>query len=95
MTAKSTTLGPMEVQFFAWTQLENKSHVQTGDLVKAMNLSSKQESDLLYNLSTSGFILKLWRGFYLIPEKIPSRGLWLPHLEKKPFYFSYTLLPTL
>ena len=78
MTAKSTTLGPMEVQFFAWTQLENKSQVQTGDLIKAMNLSSKQEADLLYNLSTSGFILKLWRGFYLIPEKIPSRGVWSP-----------------
>ena len=71
-------LGPMEVQFFAWTQLENKDQVQTGDLVKTMNLSSKQEADLLYNLSSSGFIGKLWRGFYLVPRKIPSRGLWSP-----------------
>ena len=78
MTTKSTMLGPMEVQFFAWTQLENKGQVQTGDLVKAMNLSSKQEADLLYNLSSSGFIVKLWRGFYLIPKKIPSKGLWSP-----------------
>ena len=78
MTTKNTMLGPMEVQFFAWTQLENKEQVQTGDLVKAMNLSPKQETDLFYNLSSSGFIIKLWRGFYLIPKKIPYRGLWSP-----------------
>ena len=68
----------MEVQFFAWTQLENRDQVQTGDLVKSMNLSPKQEADLFYNLSSSGFIIKLHRGFYLIPNKIPSKGLWSP-----------------
>lgn len=78
MTTENTMLGPMEVQFFAWVQLENKDQVQTGDIVKSMNLSSKQEADLLYNLSSSGFIVKLWRGFYLIPKKIPSRGIWSP-----------------
>ena len=78
MTTKNTMLGPMEVQFFAWTQLENKDQVQTGDLVKSLNLSPKQEADLFYNLSSSGFIIKLQRGFYLIPNKIPSRGLWSP-----------------
>ncbi|MCY4512996.1 MAG: hypothetical protein OXB86_04845, partial [Bdellovibrionales bacterium] len=78
MTTKSTMLGPMEVQFFAWTQLENKDQVQTGDLVKAMNLSPKQEADLLYNLSSSGFIVKLWRGVYLIPKKNPTQGVLLP-----------------
>ena len=71
-------LGPMEVQFFAWTQQENKSQVQTGDLLKTMNLSPKQEANLLYNLSSSGFILKLWRGFYLVPKKIPAKGVWSP-----------------
>ncbi len=78
MTTKSTMLGPMEVQFFAWTQLKSKDQVQTGDLVKAINLSPKQEANLLYNLSSSGFIVKLWRGFYLIPKKIPSQGVWSP-----------------
>ena len=78
MTTKTPMLGPMEVQFFAWTQLENKSQVQTGDLVKTMNLSPAQEANLLYNLSSSGFILKLWRGFYLVPTKIPAKGIWSP-----------------
>ena len=78
MTTKTSTLGPMEIQFFAWIQLEKIRHVQTGDLVKAMNLSLKQEADLLYNLSSSGFIIKLRRGFYLTPQKIPSGGLWSP-----------------
>ncbi len=68
----------MEIQFFAWIQLEKKRHVRTSDLVKAMNLSTKQSADLLYNLSSSGFIVKLQRGFYLVPQKIPSGGCWSP-----------------
>ena len=71
-------LGPMEVRFFSWIQLEKRKHVRTGDLVKAMNLSPKQEADLLYNLSSSGFIVKLRRGFYLAPQKIPAGGRWSP-----------------
>ena len=71
-------MGPMEIRFFAWIQMEKRRQVRTGDLVKAMNLSAKQEADLLYNLSSSGFILKLRRGFYLAPQKIPSGGRWSP-----------------
>ena len=78
MTRRASKLSPMEVRFFAWIQLEKRRHVRTGDLVKAMNLSPKQEADLLYNLSSSGFIVKLQRGFYLAPQKIPSGGLWSP-----------------
>ena len=78
MTVKNKMLGPMGVQFFAWTQLENKNQVQTGDLIKSMNLSPTQEANLLYNLSSSGFIIKLWRGFYLVPQKIPAKGVWSP-----------------
>ena len=66
------------MQFFAWVQFEKKEEVRTGDLVKAMNLSPKQEADLLYNLSSSGIIVKLWRGLYLVPPRIPFNGSWAP-----------------
>ena len=47
MTKKKSLLGPWEMQFFAWVQFEKKEEVRTGDLVKAMDLSPKQEADLL------------------------------------------------
>ena len=78
MTKKKTLLGPWEMQFFAWVQFEKKEEVRTGDLVKAMNLSPKQEADLLYNLSSNGIIVKLWRGLYLVPQRLPLGGSWSP-----------------
>lgn len=78
MTKRKTLLGPWEMKFLAWVQFKQKEEVKTGDLVKAMNISPKQEADLLYNLSSSGFIVKLWRGFYLVPQTLPSGGLWVP-----------------
>ena len=78
MKTGNVMLGPLEMQFFAWTQLENKEQVKTGDFAKVKGLSSKQEADLFYNLSSSGVIVKLWRGLYLVPPRIPLGGSWSP-----------------
>ena len=78
MKSANIMLGPLELQFFAWTQLENKEQVKTGDFARVKGLSAKQEADLLYNLSSSGIILKLWRGLYLVPPRIPLGGSWSP-----------------
>ena len=66
------------MQFFAWAQLEQKNQVKTGDFAKVSGISSKQEADLFYNLSSKKLILKLWRGLYLIPQKIPVNGQYNP-----------------
>ena len=71
-------LGPLEMRFFAWVQLEQRDQVKTGDFVKVSGISSKQEANLLYNLSSKGLILKLWRGLYLTPKRIPINGQYLP-----------------
>ena len=78
MKTLNITLGPLEVQFLGWAQMENKDQVKTGDFVKAVGISPKQEADLFYNLSSSGVILKLWRGMYLVPLKVPLGGRWTP-----------------
>ncbi len=78
MKTRNIRLGPLGMQFFAWAQLENKEQVKTGDFAKVKGLSAKQEADLLYNLSSSGVIVKLWRGLYLVPPKIPLGGSWSP-----------------
>lgn len=71
-------LGPLEMRFFSWVQFKKCVDVKTGDLVRALKLSPKQEADLLYNLSRRGLILKLWRGFYLVPDRLPTGGKWSP-----------------
>ena len=78
MKANVISLGPLGTNFFAWAQARERQVVRTGDLVKELKLSSKQERNLFYNLSSSGLILKLWRGVYLVPEKIPPKGKWTP-----------------
>ncbi len=78
MKTKNIMLGPLGMQFFAWTQLENKEQVKTGDFAKVKGLSAKQEADLFYKLSSSGIIVKLWRGLYLVPPNIPLGGSWSP-----------------
>lgn len=75
---KNIMLGPLEMRFFAWLQLEQKDQVKTGDFVNVSGISFKQEADLLYKLSSKGLILKLWRGLYLVPERIPISGQYTP-----------------
>ena len=78
MKTRNIMLGPLGMRFFAWTQLEQKDQVQTGDFARVSGLSSKQEADLFYKLSSKGFILKLWRGIYLVPKRIPIDGQYTP-----------------
>ena len=78
MKIKKSNLGPLEMRFFTWVQSKKCREVKTCDLVKALKLTPKQEADLLYNLSRQGLILKLWRGFYLVPARLPAGGKWTP-----------------
>jgi predicted transcriptional regulator of viral defense system len=78
MEIKGRPLGPLEAHFFAWAQSRKKREVKTGDLVVAFNFTAKQEASLLYNLARKGLILKLWRGYYLVPKQLPPGGKWNP-----------------
>jgi predicted transcriptional regulator of viral defense system len=78
MKTGQPVLGPIEMRFFSWAQSKRRTELKTGDLVQALKLSPKQEADLLYNLSRRGLLLKLWRGFYLVPERLPAGGQWSP-----------------
>jgi predicted transcriptional regulator of viral defense system len=78
MEIQETAIGPLEMKFLGWAQLGGRTQVRTGDLVAALRLNPQQEASLFYNLSTSGLILKLWRGFYLIPARLPVGGQWSP-----------------
>jgi len=74
MKMKKTELGPLEIQFIAYTQMRKKVLVCTGELTDALGINSKQERELLSRMSRKGLIIRLKRGVYLVPPKMPPGG---------------------
>ena len=68
----------MEAQFFAYCQMQGLETVRSGDIARAFKLTPKQERDLFYRLRSDGWIVRLRRGLYLVPRKLPPGGAWMP-----------------
>jgi predicted transcriptional regulator of viral defense system len=64
-------------RFFAYVQLKKLERIATGELLQSLNLTPGQEKHLLSRLAKSGWIVRLRRGLYLIPPRIPE-GPWNP-----------------
>jgi len=93
-----TELGTLEMRFLAYVQMRKMDVVRTGDIAKALNLSSKQERELLSRLSRSGMIIRLKRGAYLVPPRLPAGGRMVSPIGKRkkalarvPFFFAAAL----
>ncbi len=71
-------LGNLSSRFFAYIQLKKKNVVFTGRLSPILNITGSQERDLLRRLSNSGWIVRLKRGVYLVPPRIPAGGKYSP-----------------
>jgi len=78
MKRKGPELGDLSARFFAYVQLKKKDIVRTGELSAVLGISELQERDLLSRLSTSGWIVRLKRGVYLVPLRIPAGGKYSP-----------------
>lgn len=72
------TLGPLETRFFAYVQGHGLQSVETGDAARALGLTPVQERKLLSRLSRSGLIVRVRRGLYLVPPRLPPGGKWSP-----------------
>ena len=71
-------LGQIETMLFAYAQLRRKTTVHLGELREPLKLSPEQERKLLSRLAKAGLIARVWRGFYLLPSKLPLGGKWSP-----------------
>jgi predicted transcriptional regulator of viral defense system len=71
-------LGPLASRFFGYIQLKEKDIVRTGELAPVLGITASQERDLLRRLSKSGWIVRLKRGVYLAPRRIPGGGRYSP-----------------
>jgi len=71
-------LGRLEQQLFAFVQLRRLRTLSAGDLSGPLQISTKQERELLSRLSRAGMIAQVRRGLYLVPERLPLGGAWSP-----------------
>ena len=71
-------LGRLEQQLFAYVQLRKLRTLRTGDLSGPLQITTKQERELLSRLSRAGMIAQVRRGLYLVPERLPLGGRWSP-----------------
>ena len=78
MKSKGPELGGLSARFFAYVQLKKLDIVRTGEIAPILNLTGSQERDLFRRLSVSGWILRLKRGVYLVPSRIPAGGKYSP-----------------
>jgi len=72
------TLGQREQQFLAYCQMREKRTVKTGDLTGPLQITAKQERELLGRMARAGIIARVRRGLYLIPPRLPLGGAWSP-----------------
>jgi predicted transcriptional regulator of viral defense system len=71
-------LGELSSRFFAYVQLKQKDTVRTGELSSVLGITKSQERGLLHRLADSGWIVRLKRGMYLVPPRIPAGGKYSP-----------------
>lgn len=71
-------LGPLEQRFLSYAQLKNLSSVRFGQLRRVLELTADQERKLLSRLARGGTIVRLKRGVYLVPPRLPLGGVWNP-----------------
>lgn len=69
-------MNSLEARCLAWAQLRKKTTIRTGDLQEAIKLTPRQEAKLLSRMALSGVAVRITRGVYLIPQKIPLGGKW-------------------
>lgn len=78
MKSKGPELGSLASRFFAYAQLKKLEIVHTGEIVPVLNISSSQERELFRRLARSGWIVRLKRGAYLVPSRLPAGGKFSP-----------------
>jgi predicted transcriptional regulator of viral defense system len=62
----------------ALVQNRQMQQIRTGDLVRLLGTTARQERKVLSGMARSGLAARVRRGLYLFPEALPLGGLWSP-----------------
>jgi predicted transcriptional regulator of viral defense system len=74
----SLTLGALETQLLAYSQMRGRPAVRSEEVIEALGLTPAQTRELLSRLSRRGLIARVRRGLYLVPPRLPPGGNWSP-----------------
>jgi predicted transcriptional regulator of viral defense system len=69
-------LGSLEMQLLAYAQMRKQETLSLGKIAPILGITKKQERELFSRLSRAGIIIRLKRGVYLIPPRLPTGGRW-------------------
>lgn len=72
-------LGKIERLLFAYVQMRGLQTVRAGELLRPLHLSALQERKVLSRLAKAGWIARVQRGLYLVPQTLPLGGKWTPN----------------
>jgi predicted transcriptional regulator of viral defense system len=71
-------IGKLEAAAMAFAQDRAMTVVRSGELGKHLGWSRQQERKLLSRLARKGLVLRIRRGLYMFPPRLPLGGLWHP-----------------
>ena len=76
MKTQKTKLGALEMQLLSYAQLRKKDILALGELGPVVGIKKKQERELFSRMSRAGMIIRLNKGVYLVPSRMPAGGRW-------------------
>jgi predicted transcriptional regulator of viral defense system len=74
----STVLGQLETRALAFAQARPGRPLETGDLARGLGWTGEQERKVLSRLARKGLLVRVRRGLYLAPPRLPLGGKWSP-----------------
>src|SRR5260370_9034984 len=67
-------IGQLEAQALAYAQARDGQPIQARELAGALGWTAEQERKVLSRLSRKRIIVKVRRGLYLVPRRLPPGG---------------------
>jgi predicted transcriptional regulator of viral defense system len=71
-------IGQLEVQALTYAQARDGQSLRSGELADALGWTAEQERKVLSRLARKGLIVRVRRGLYLAPSRLPPGGRWSP-----------------
>ncbi len=71
-------LGQLESRLLAYAQMRRLRTIRSGELTEQLRLTPTQERYLLSRMTLSGLIVRVRRGLYLLPPRLPLGDAWSP-----------------
>lgn len=87
MQPRKMEYGPLEAKLLGWVQMTGRQAVLTRQVSEVLRIPPVRASGLLDRMARSGIATQLMRGFYLLPEELPTGGQWQPPVELAVWYY--------